>query len=95
MQFVNAPSLDALIDEAIPADIRQTEPLNFGRALSEPELLTKDAWNRFAQPGDGFFDRPRLLRHAPTARYSAQCAGKSRLVHRLPAIPGRDQSRPS
>src|SRR5580700_1522279 len=41
LQVVNAPSLDALIDEAIPADIRQTEPLNFGPALSEPELLTK------------------------------------------------------
>jgi glycine dehydrogenase len=41
LQVVNAPSLDALMDEAIPADIRQTEPLNFGPALSEPELLTK------------------------------------------------------
>ena len=41
LQVVNAPSLDALIDEAMPGDIRQTQPLSFGPALSEPELLAK------------------------------------------------------
>jgi glycine dehydrogenase len=41
LQVVGAPSLDALIDEAMPGDIRQTQPLRFGPALSEPELLAK------------------------------------------------------
>ena len=41
LQVVGAPSLDGLIDEAIPGDIRQTQPLDFGPALSEPELLAK------------------------------------------------------
>ena len=41
LQVVGAPSLEALIDEAIPGDIRQTRPLSFGPALSEPELLAK------------------------------------------------------
>src|SRR5258708_6387096 len=41
LQVVGAPSLEALIDEAIPDDIRQTRPLSFGPALSEPELLAK------------------------------------------------------
>jgi glycine dehydrogenase len=41
LQVVGAPSLDALIDGAMPADIRQKQPLDFGAALSEPELLAK------------------------------------------------------
>ncbi|PWR01713.1 glycine dehydrogenase (aminomethyl-transferring) [Meridianimarinicoccus roseus] len=36
---VGAASLDTLIDETVPDDIRQDEPLNLGRAMSESELL--------------------------------------------------------
>jgi len=39
LQIVGAPSLDALIEQTIPASIRQAEPLDFGKALSERELL--------------------------------------------------------
>src|SRR6056300_553890 len=39
LRVVGVPSLDALIDQTIPASIRQTEPLDFGKALSERELL--------------------------------------------------------
>ena len=41
LQVVGAPTLDALIDEAIPGDIRQARPLDLGPALSEPQLLAK------------------------------------------------------
>src|SRR5215467_14712797 len=41
LEVVGAPSLEVLIDEAIPAAIRQTRPLDFGLPLSEQELLTK------------------------------------------------------
>ena len=41
LQVVRAPSMDALIDDAMPADIRQSQPLGFGPPLSEPELLAK------------------------------------------------------
>jgi len=41
LQLLGVPNLEALIDEAIPADIRQARPLDFGPALSEPELLAK------------------------------------------------------
>src|SRR5262249_16068621 len=41
LQVVGAPSLDSLVAEAMPADIRQTQPLGFGPALSEPQLLAK------------------------------------------------------
>ena len=32
-------SLDELIDQTVPASIRQDEPLNFGKPKSERELL--------------------------------------------------------
>jgi len=41
LKVVGASDIDALIDEAIPADIRQKRPLDLGPALSEPELLAR------------------------------------------------------
>jgi glycine dehydrogenase len=41
LRVVGAPTLDALIDEAIPRDIRQARPLDLDSALSEPQLLAK------------------------------------------------------
>jgi glycine dehydrogenase len=41
VQAVGAPSLDALVDQALPADIRQAQPLDLRPALSEAELLAK------------------------------------------------------
>ncbi len=39
LQVIGAPNLDALIDETVPSDIRQSEPLDFGKPKSERELL--------------------------------------------------------
>jgi glycine dehydrogenase len=36
---VGVPSLDALVDETVPASLRQAEPLDFGRPKSERELI--------------------------------------------------------
>jgi len=41
LEVVGAPTLDALIDEAIPSNIRQAQPLDLGPPLSEPQLLAK------------------------------------------------------
>ncbi len=41
LQVVNAPSVDALVHEAMPGDIRQTQPLSLGAGLSEPRLLAQ------------------------------------------------------
>ncbi len=41
LRIVGAPTLDALIDEAIPGAIRQARPLSLGPALTEPQLLGK------------------------------------------------------
>ncbi|WP_422050272.1 aminomethyl-transferring glycine dehydrogenase [Shimia sp.] len=39
LQVIGADSLDALIDDTMPDSIRQKEPLDFGRPLSEREVL--------------------------------------------------------
>ena len=39
LKVVGAKDLDALVDDTIPKGIRQKEPLNFGKAKSERELL--------------------------------------------------------
>ena len=39
LKVVGAKDLDALIDDTLPAKIRQAEPLDFGKPLSERELL--------------------------------------------------------
>ncbi|NIY71082.1 aminomethyl-transferring glycine dehydrogenase [Marivivens donghaensis] len=39
LRVVGADSLDSLIEETIPASIRQAEPLDFGKPKSEGELL--------------------------------------------------------
>jgi glycine dehydrogenase len=41
LEAVGASTLDELIGEAIPGDIRQSRPLDFGPALSEPQILAK------------------------------------------------------
>jgi len=41
LRVLGASSLDALIDEVIPTDIRQQHPLEIGPALSETELIAK------------------------------------------------------
>jgi glycine dehydrogenase len=39
LAVLDVPSLEQLIDETVPASIRQAEPLEFGRAKSERQLL--------------------------------------------------------
>jgi glycine dehydrogenase len=39
LKVVGAKDLDALIDDTLPAKIRQAKPLDFGKPLSEQELL--------------------------------------------------------
>ena len=41
LEAVGAPSLEALIDETVPAAIRQAAPLDWGNALSEQAVLLR------------------------------------------------------
>ncbi|MEM8630248.1 MAG: aminomethyl-transferring glycine dehydrogenase [Pseudomonadota bacterium] len=39
LEVLGVPNLDALINETVPEDIRQSDPLELGKAMSERELL--------------------------------------------------------
>ena len=39
LRVIGAPSLDALIDETLPPEIRQAEPIGFGPALTERRVI--------------------------------------------------------
>lgn len=41
LKAVGVSTIDALIDEAMPRDIRQSQPLELGPALTEPQLLAR------------------------------------------------------
>ena len=41
LEAIGADSLDALIDRIVPADLRQTRPLGWGKALSEQGVLQR------------------------------------------------------
>ncbi|WP_166016279.1 hypothetical protein [Chelativorans multitrophicus] len=43
LETIEAESLDAFVDAIVPADIRQTRPLAWGKALSERGVLD---WRR-------------------------------------------------
>src|SRR5262249_16675337 len=41
LQSVGTDSLEALVEQTIPAEVRQLKPLDFGPLLSEAELLDR------------------------------------------------------
>ena len=41
LRVLGSPSLDALIDETLPPDIRQAEPIDFGPALTERRVIER------------------------------------------------------
>jgi len=72
LKVVGASSLAALIDDTLPAKIRQKEPLNFGKPKSERELL--HFMKQVSKKNNVlvFADWPRLSRHRHTACDPAQ-----------------------
>ena len=42
-KVLSVTSLEALIDQTVPKSIRQAKPLDFGKPLSEREMLTPHA----------------------------------------------------
>ena len=94
-KVVGAPSLDALIDEAIPAPhpARQAaEPARRAERTSIPaaSCATVAARNQMLRSfiGLGYYDTDHAERHP------AQRARESRLVHAVHAVPGRDRAGP-
>ena len=94
LQVVGAPTLDALIDEAIPGDIRQRAVGSWSCAV-RAAAIGEDARRGIAQQPDDLANRPRLLWHPSACRHPTQCARKSGLVHGLYALSAGDQPRPA
>ena len=88
-------SLDELVADAVPAAIRQAEPLDLPAAASEEsaaaELAALAGRNRVVTPDD----RPRLPRHGHAAGHPAQRAREPGLVHRVHAVPAGDLPGPA
>ena len=94
LQTIGVDSLDALIEQTVPADIRQTEPLDWG-ALSESELLARmravAGQDRVMTSliGQGYYGT-----FTPPC-HSAQYFGKPGVVHRIYALSARNRPRPA
>ena len=95
LQAVGASSLDALIDEAIPADIRLTEPLRLPDAETEFDYLKRlkriAGRNRLFRSfiGMGYYG---CVTPSVIQRNVLEHPG---LVHAVHAVSGRNRPRPA
>ena len=90
LDLVGFPSLDALIDAAVPADIRLHRPLAIPAGLSESEALGE---LRFISARNQVFRSYLGMGYADTLTpgvIQRNILEKPGLVHRLHALPGRD-----
>ena len=85
----------ALVADAVPASIRSSAPLALEPGVSEPEVIAELRAAGGAQHGPDPDDRPGLPRHPHARRDPAQRAREPGLVHRVHALPGRDQPGPA
>ena len=67
LETIGVSSLDELIAQTIPDDIRQRAPLDLGPALSETEALAQARQLAARNLVADVADRPRILRHDPAA----------------------------
>ena len=95
LRAVGASSLDQLIDETIPRDIRLDRPLELPAARSEHEFLTELGRIAARQSRLPVVHRPRLLRLHHPAGDPAQHPREPRLVHAVHALSGRDRPGPA
>lgn len=67
----------------MPQSVRMPDSLRLPEALKRSRCLGQTQGHRRQKPYQPKIYRPRLLPHPPAECDSAQCAGKSGLVHRL------------
>jgi len=80
LEVLGAESLEGLIDETVPKSIRQDEALDFGKPLSERELMHKmrmtagknKGLTSLIGQGSDLAHWAGVLRHGDAARHSAQ-----------------------
>ena len=97
LDVIGVGSLDELADQAVPASIRDRDraSTSLPAPATEHEALAELRALAAAQHGRDADDRARLLRHGHPAGDPAQHAGEPGLVHRLHAVPARDQPGPA
>jgi len=91
LKTVGVGSLQALIDDTVPQAIRQKEPLDFGKAKSEQELLF--FMHQTASKNKVLTSLTGVSRDGHAAGNPAQYSGEPCLVHGLYAVSARDFAR--
>lgn len=79
-------TLEELIADIVPADIRMKAPLDLPAAKSEPEALGGTPFHPWKKQAPEILHRPGILRRHYSVRHPAQHSGKPRLVHGLYAL---------
>ena len=95
LETIGVASLDALIDEAIPASIRLQAPLEPAAAGERAPVPAAADAHRASQQDVPLVHRPRLSRHDHAERHPAHGDGEPGLVHALHAVSGRDRAGPA
>jgi glycine dehydrogenase len=90
IEVLGVDSLDALIDETVPPQIRLPQPLQPRPAAQRIRSRRRPAQPGEPQPRPSRLHRHGLLRHAHPRRDPAQHPGKPWLVHTVHALPGRN-----
>ncbi len=94
LAVVGAASVEALLEQAIPAAIRRRDPLPLPAGRARARLPRAPVDGGVEEPGLPLVHRPRLLRHDHAGRDPAQRLREPGLVHALHALPGRDRPGP-
>ena len=94
LRTVGAKSLDALVDQVVPAAIRRDRPLRSPRRAVRARLSRGARQDRSKEQRGPVVHRPGLLGHDHAARHPAKPAGEPWLVYALYALPGRDRPGP-
>ena len=94
LQALGAPTLDALIAETVPEDIRFAGTLDLPPPAGEAEVLAELRGTRREEPGLEIVPRDGLRGLLHAAGHSAQHPGEPGLVHAVHAVPGGDLAGP-
>ena len=91
LRQIGYDSLESLIDATVPEAIRFDEELDLPEPDTEFEVLRNIPGNCSQESSRKILHRPRLPRLRDPACDPAEYSGKTRLVHRLHSLSGRNR----